>query len=442
MNQTTRPAPVTLAVLGLLAGGPATARAEELRLASVDEAIAHAQTHNPRLDEYALRQVQASRQYDAVRYHWLPTVSGGLSVQRYGALPVTPVPGELFGQPGTTLDAQFGKPYAYAARLAVSTSLLDVESRHRAEAAETAARGAVAGTAAYRQQLAEQVALNYYTAVATAELLRSQAEREADAAKLVALVESRFGQGVVDQAAVTRARIHRNTVLQNAASSRDVLEQAHANLRILLGLPAGTVLNLPERATGLADPMAGEALGPDRTLAVDALEVERTQLQMLERRASRWPKLDIEAYLGTQQLRDDFALSWSGRDWSETRYLLFTVTVPIFTGLSRRNQIRAAEAAHALAQRSYARRREEARIEDASHAARRELYREQVELTRRNDEMSKEVVTLALLKYEQGLIGLEQVLNAGEDQRRAEAAYLDALLGYCRLAATFISRRS
>jgi outer membrane protein TolC len=294
----------------------------------------------------------------------------------------------------------------------------------------------------YRQHFTEQVAFHYYTAVTTETLLNIQQESQADAEKLAALVESRFEQGVVDQSAVNRALINRDAARQDELNYRDVLEQAHMNLRILLGIPADTVMTLTETTTFESHkPSFTEELGPDRGLVMDELAVSQARYQLLEVRATRWPTLTIDAYLGTQQLQDDLQLSFESDDWSTTTWVALTLSVPLFTGLSRRNQILAADAAHNLAIKSYERKKEEAHIIEANLVARLELYRQQVSTTRQNYNLSRDNASLALRKYEQGVSGLEQYLNAREDQRRSESAFGNALLTYYRLVATFISRR-
>jgi outer membrane protein TolC len=145
--------------------------------------------------------------------------------------------------------------------------------------------------------------------------------------------------------------------------------------------------------------------------------------------------------LGAQQLQGDLQLSFESDSWPETYWVALTLSVPLFTGLSRWNRIRAAEAEYELAQKSYERKKEEARTLDANLVARRELYRQQVVTTGQNNDLARDNASLALQKYEQGVIGLEQYLNAREDQRRAEAAYGNALLTYYRLVASFLSRR-
>lgn len=415
---------------------------EPLTLSSVTEAIEHALKHNPQLREYGLREEQASRTYQALQYHWLPDIYASGSLKVNNELPVTPVPGELFGQPGQTVNAQFGQTYNYQAGLSLSTTLLDVQTHYAAKAAKSASRGAAANAGAFTQRLREDVAVSYYTALATRELLRGQRTSEQEAETLVRIVEDRMAQGVVDQIAVNRAHINRNAVRQDVANYLDILEQTLTNLKILLGLPAETPLTLTENVHSGEATSVSDTLGPDLTLKVDETYAVQTRFQAFEQRARWLPKLTVDAYLGGQQLRDDFGLSFGDGDWSPIQYVTLSLNFPLFTGFDRWNQIRAAEAARTQAELTFERRRNESRAIDESLAKRRRIYWQQVTATRDSHDRSRTNAELGLQKYEQGVIGLEQYLSAREEQRGAEAAYLNALLSYFRIISTYLSREN
>jgi outer membrane protein TolC len=246
-----------------------------------------------------LKHEHASRQYDSVRYHWLPVLSAAVSAKWNGSLPETPVPGEIVGRPGQTIDVEFGKKYAYTAGLTLSQPVFDLQASYVADSAEASAMIAKARIAAYRQHLTEQVALNYFTVITMEALLRSQRKSLADAANLITLVESRFEQGFVDQSAVNRVRINLNTSHQDESNYRDVLEQSYTNLRILLGIPVSTILTLTETTTFESHKSSFvEELGPDRGLAVDELTVSQARYRLREKQATIWPRLTIDGYLG------------------------------------------------------------------------------------------------------------------------------------------------
>ncbi|MEM6730026.1 MAG: TolC family protein [Myxococcota bacterium] len=417
-----------------------TENAWALPLHSVSDAIKYAMEHNRELGEYELRHEQAKRDFATKRYHWLPQVSAAGSLTRNGALPVTPVPGELFGQPGEVVNAEFGQTYNYQTGLSVSTSVLDIRAYYAAKAAKIGAERAFASTDAFKQQLVEQVVINYFTALATRDLLRNQQSNEADAQTLCDIVDAKMSQGVVDKTAVNRARISQNASQLDTAQYQDLLEQTLTNLRILLGLSSNTEITLTEPTVPPGSRLLEVPLGPDRTLKVDELQAAQTRDLFLEQRYGRLPELSVEAFLGAQQLRDDFGLSFGDGDWSRIQYVTLNLNFPLFTGFRQTNQVKAAKAARLEAQHALERRREESRALDESLDRRRRISWRQVTHTRENEKLSRTNAHLALKKYEEGLIDLENYLDVLGEQRNAQAAYLNALLTYYQLVSTYLSR--
>ncbi|MEO1171155.1 MAG: TolC family protein, partial [Myxococcota bacterium] len=150
----------------------------------------------------------------------------------------------------------------------------------------------------------------------------------------------------------------------------------------------------------------------------------------------------LDGYYGAQQLRNDFGVSFDGEDWNAIQYATLTLSFPLFTGFSQRNQVKASEAAHEQARQALERRREESAAFDRSLVARRSLYLEQTQTTHESYTLAQTNSAAALRNYEQGVTGLEDYLNARDEERNAEAAYLNALLEYYQLISTYLSREA
>jgi outer membrane protein TolC len=425
----------------VIVAAPARGESRTVELNTVEEAIAYAVEHGPELQEYALRQMQAHHEYQAVRHHRQPSISGSFGAQRNTDLPVTPLPGELFGRPGETVEAEFGTDYSFTGGVTVSTSILDLEAWYTARAAEAAAEIATASVGAYRQLLTEQVAFNYYTATVTGGLLRGQKETIDAAVQALELASSRFEEGVVDRTVVNQALMNLNAARQDQLDYQDVLDQAVHALQELLGVPAETELVLSERIAvrTVVLPEPGD-LGPDRGLSVDELSVTQARASWKQARASRLPKLTLNSYWGGQQYRNDAGLSFDGDEWAANRYLSISLSVPLFTGFQKRNKVRAAQASLRLAEHTLERNREASRIRDQLLRVQIQRSVERVRIARESFELSRSTSSLALQKHEQGAVSFDSYLDANEDQQRAEAIYLGALLEYYGLYATYLSR--
>ena len=92
-------------------------RPDSIVFHSVTEVWAAAVRDNPTQRIYRLKNGQLTDDYHAAKSYLLPQAGLAFTGQDNLKLSVTPVPGELIGQPGKTLYLTFGKEYIYNAGL-------------------------------------------------------------------------------------------------------------------------------------------------------------------------------------------------------------------------------------------------------------------------------------------------------------------------------------
>jgi outer membrane protein TolC len=83
---------------------------------------------NPTQRIYRLKTGQLTDEYHAAQSYLLPQVGAGFSGQDNLKLSVTPVPGELIGQPGKTLYLTFGKHYIYNTGFTATENIFNWQS--------------------------------------------------------------------------------------------------------------------------------------------------------------------------------------------------------------------------------------------------------------------------------------------------------------------------
>ena len=81
---------------------------------------------NPDLKSYQLNVEKAQKDLSIAKAHRLPSIGATFSSQNNLNLATTPVPGEFFGQPGSTVNAQFGQEYTYNAGITIQKNLFDI----------------------------------------------------------------------------------------------------------------------------------------------------------------------------------------------------------------------------------------------------------------------------------------------------------------------------
>ncbi len=414
---------------------------EEISLNSVEEAFKLARANNPDLEIFQLQVEQARIEMKAARLHRLPTISASFSGQNNRSLATTPLPGEIFGQPGEVVNAQFGQPYNYNAGITVSKSVFDVGNKVQAKMAATEHDLQIGQQSAYEQQLAYQTSFYYYALLVANRSVTLNRQDVSLTDSILTISRQRREEGLINESSYLQAQILANNTRENLSQSVALQAEYEIQLKLLLDLPQGAVLRLGEKLDVRDIHALNIELGQDRELEISKTEVELSALRVKHQKSAFLPKLSLESYFGQQQFREDFGLSVSAGDWSAYSYLGISLYVPLFTGFSNKNNLKSAQIAHQIATKRLASNELASSHQDKTLLQNFISSRDRVDYTKENLELYHKATRLSLQKYEEGLIGLDEHLSNFEDMLKAEQHYLNALTTLYNYYAIIISRQ-
>jgi outer membrane protein len=400
-----------------------------VEVASLEELLKLTRTRNPDLRSYMLNVEKSSYDVKASRAAYLPNVTGSFGGQTNFELPTTPVPGELFGQPGSTVNAQFGQNYAYNAGINLNMSLIDWQSTLKVKMAKLTYEAAEVQQDAYLEILDQQVNLNYYSMLISKRAI-ALAEKDLEIADSIAFIsEQKFREGLLDAVAVNQARINSNVTKQNLNNSRQLYKNSNNELKLLLGLREVDSLKVLENFRYKLPPMYSTSeLKPDENIRLASLNQQQAQNQTNIQKSMFVPKLSLYGYYGKQQFREDFGIDFGNNAWSNYSYLGLSLSIPVFNGFSNSNKLKASKvdlerAENELNKTNLQSRMQDARLIEEYHTSLRntQLALEAFQLYEQNER-------LTLQKYSEGLISLDRYLYAFEDYVDAENIFLNTLL--------------
>ncbi len=400
-----------------------------VEIASVEELIRLTRTQNPDLKSYLLNVEKSSYEVKVSKASFLPSVTGNFSGQKNFELPITPVPGDFFGQPGSTVNAQFGQEYAYNAGLNLTMSLIDWQSVLKVKMAKLTYEAAEAQQAAYLQLLDQQVHLNYYSLVISKQAI-ALAEKDLEIADSIAsLSEQKFREGALDAVATNQARINSNVTKQNLTNSRQLYQKSSNDLKLLLGMQAMDSLHV-EANINYELPLKYNTseLVPDEEIRLARISAQQAQNQVNIQKSLFVPKLSLYGYYGKQQFREDFGLEFGNNAWSNYSYLGLNLSIPIFTGFSSKNKLQASKVDLEWAENELKKVNLESEIQDARLIEDYHTSLINANLTKEAFQLYEKNERLTLQKYSEGLISLDRYLYAFEDYLKAENAFLNSLL--------------
>ncbi len=411
-------------------------------LSSWDEAWTLAMKNNPDLDIYRLQQEKADLAHKRAKNYRLPTISGSFSGQRNISLATTPLPGEIFGQPGETVDAQFGQEYNYNAGISVSKSIFNWQSKVQAKIAEMDIAMVGAQADAFEQSLKQQVAFYYYTALVAKEAINSSEKDLIIADSIYQLSQQRFNEGAVTQIAVNQAAINLNQVRQNHWANISLLEQCYEQLSILWGIPISTEFELTEKISiEPSDFPDFQELTPDLSLKVSEKQLQQAELMVKSRKAAFLPTLSVNGYFGQQQFRNDFGLSFGNGAWTDYSYVSLSLNIPLFSGFSNKHSLSESKIDLEIAKREYQNNQRNSTFQDEYMLSEYERSQAVLELTFDTFQLFDENSQLTFQTYSQGLVSLDNYLNTFEEYLKAEQAYLQALSDFYTQYANLITRQ-
>jgi len=419
---------------------------------SVTDVWSAALRNNPTERIYRMKTGQLTEDYNASLGNLLPQASLGISGQDNLKLQVTPVPGELIGQPGKTLYLTFGKQYIYNADLQVSQTIFNWQYVFQSKIAKENVALNSLQQAAWQQNLKVSSAQYYYEGLVAASSLRISGRDLILADSILSTVRDRYTQGLVDISAVHSAEINVNNVRQNIYQSRQLFDQAAQNLKLLTGCKPDQPIRLDEylaidslssasdaetSSLASADPAP---LGQDKNIDVYAGNARLAALQGSLQKTAFYPTLSIAGNLGSQQFRDNFGLTFGNGAWNDYRYLVLNLNVPLFTGFYNRDKYRSAEANARINAQQYQDAIEQGAINDSLLLKTYDNYRVITEASGRNLQLYRENLMLSQRKYEEGLISIDTWQKVFEDYLRSENTHLNNLSQLFSARASIIGR--
>lgn len=418
-----------------------SAPADTLKLASLQETIALSVKNNPTQAIYQQQIKQALSNYKASKGYLYPNISGNFNAQDNLHLAVTPIPGILINQPGTTYYAQFGKKYTYNTGLTLNENIFDWSSVLQSAIAKNNIMLVELQQSSYLQSLKDQAAKLYFSILIGKASIKTNSEDLTLADSLVVLSKQRLSEGTSDALSVNQAMINYNNALQNKAQSHQVYEQGIENLKIVLGEKAFTELSLSEEIdlnAVKAPKMPG--LQMDKNIEVYRQQFLISALQSKQQRSVAYPKLGLTGYFGAQQFKNDFGLSFNNDAWTGYRYIGLSLSVPLFTGFTNLNKYRSSIAQQQIAQLQYNTAKEQSAVNDRLLLKNYQDYTAMTMAAANSYQLYRSNVSLNRQKYQEGIINMDVYLRSFEDYLRAENTYLNNLSQLLSTQATILSR--
>jgi len=408
------------------------ARAQAIHALSAQDAIELAKKNNINIKTAMTNlyiQEQTNKEVTALA---LPKITGSGSTTDYFSIPITLVPGEFTGHPGTYVPIAFQQKYIASAGVSLTQTVFDgsvfVGLKARTAILDYARKGVDLSV----EQISVEVYKTYYQLAVSKTQIDLQDSNVARAAKLLhdtkVMNENGFAEKLdLDKAAVQLTNLQ--TARNNTATN---IVNGFTLLKFLIGIPSSDSIVLTTEFTEEAllggVPMDTSYSYKNR-YDYQALDLQRqlNEYDVRRYKAAYYPVLNLNGYYGKNTASNTYDVFAKSGTWFTTSYIGLSLNVPIFEGLAKDARLKKAKLTANLTTEQI----ENLKL-NISHEvaiARNNFINAIGTMTAQKNNMqtADRVYEQTKKKFESGLSSNTDLSNAQQDLILAQANYVNAL---------------
>lgn len=361
----------------------------------------------------------------------LPQVSTNFSFQDFVKVPVSLIPGEFFGEPaGTFIPVQFGVKYQSALNLEASQLLFDGSYLVGLQASKTYKELSIRNSKRTKIETAVAVTKAYYSVLVSNEQLNLLDANLLRLKKSLNDTEAYFKNGFVEKIDLDRLKVLSNNLETERQNVIRLLDLNTKLLKFQMGMPIDAGLKLTD---GIADiQIDTEVLLPDTNAYSNRVEYSllQTQKKLNELNLKRYKSEflpSIAAFGSTSSIYQNNNFSQLYDTRFPTTVVGLRLSLPIISGGQRIFKIKSAALEVKKSANDLYNAKNGINLEIAQAKTSYQNGYQSLENQKRNMELSKEVLRVAKIKYEQGVGSSLEVTSAETALKESQNNYINAL---------------
>lgn len=399
---------------------------------TLEECVAYAIEHNPNLKSVKLSEEANEYQIKEVKASALPQVNGTGQFMHNFALAEQLLPGEVFGQPGTTVPVKFGVANTISGNLELQQLIYSKSYKTGLKAIETTRSLTKLNTFKTTEDLVYNIAQIYLQLQITekqTEILNANIDR---INQLIRISEIQFEEGLIKKIDVDQLKVNR-TNIQTELQSAEIGAAQQLNLmKFYMGMSPSEDISIAEYVSEGNQYAVSEKLSLKENTNLQLLnkQMEMSALDMENVKAGYYPTLSAFVRYGWQGQTDKFFSSEDQHDiqGTVTGIIGLNLSVPIFDGFQRKNKAQQVQIQQQqlLLDRQYLTKSVEMEFANAKETLRQN--KTLLETQKENMQLAEELYGVTKLSYREGVAPLTELLNAETSLKEAQTQYLTSLL--------------
>ncbi len=416
-------------VLGTMSGQAQKANRQEF---TIQQAIEYAHKNNVQVKN-ALLNVQIQKQTNRdITAAALPNITGNANMTNYLKLPVSLLPGEIFGQPaGTYIPVQFGTKYNANAGIQLQQLLFDGQVFIALQARATTIDFQNKNVEVTEEAIKSNIYKIYYQLV----ISKTQIDLlDANIARLKKLdhdAKALYKNGFAEMLDLDKISVQLSNLQTEKTKALNSIHIGYLGLKTLMGMPVKDTLVLTDK---ISEAQIKEDFSNDTTYQyVDrkdfqylSLAQKLNEFNIKRYQLSYIPTLSLKGSYNKNAQRNTFDFFGKG-DWFTTTYLGLDLSIPIFDGFSRNAKIKKSrlELSQTQNQIENLKLSIDSEVEQAKLNFKSALST--INFQKQNMELAERVYNQTKKKFEAGTGSNTEITSAQTDLVTAQTNYINAL---------------
>lgn len=401
---------------------------------SLKEAVDYAVNHHIQVKNAQLDVSSAEAKINEIRAIGLPQVNGSLNYTKNVIIQRMFIPANIFNPAapaGEVIAAEFGVRNMGMNNFNLSQLLFDGSYLLGLKASTVYKELSIKSLTQTKQQIAEGVTKAYYNILVNDKRMDLL---EANVGRLDTLLKETKAlnkQGFVERVDVQRLEVQANNLKTELENVQRLQELSYALLKFQMGYPMSEGIQITETLDGVAwqnlDPNLG-AFNYDARIEYSILKTQENlaALDVKNQKAGYLPRLSFVANYGFNTGRNQFA-DMVNKPWFNNSTIGFSLNLPIFDGLMKKNKIIQAQNSLQKVRQSYDLLKASIDMQRQQSSISLKNALESLKEQKANLELAQEISRVARLKYQQGVGSNLEVLNAEASIKESQTNYFAAL---------------
>jgi len=403
---------------------------------SLQQCVKTAVEKNINVQTARIDQEKSGYKVSETRAALLPKIDIKGSFQDNLMLPTTVLPGEIFGQPGTSIAAKMGTNYNTNASINLNQVLYNQTALIALKLSKKSAALNTLGVEKAREEQAFDVSKLYFLSLTTARQKQLLEENIARTKHLSDIVKIRVDNGMSKQVDYERASVNLENLYTQLSNTEATLEQQLNMIKYTLEIPLDESIALTDTAEMILLRVSPELMSDfsnhiDIQMLESQKEINGLNQKMI--RSGYLPSLSFTGQYVNQGMRQEFKNYFQSspeNNWFGSSYIGLSLSIPVFDGLEKRSKSRQAKLDYQKTEITLDNTKKRFSVNYQNTLNNYQNQKNNVQRQKQNIALAENVYKETALKYREGLSTMSDLLQDEMALNNAQANYLNALYNF------------